>query len=183
MHRTFGILGWVSVFVAMFGGTSSLGSDQVVRADARRALAAPYRVDDPDVAAFRLSFDLLLTNRSDKDIDLPTSDLGNSEATRLTVLGVQSKQPGGAWTYLSQSSWYDTGGIRYLPCRPLPPGETRQIGNAVSGLLVLRNQLAKLGGEPTVRLNLLLFCRQPDGRVSTTSATTEAFGLRLPAEH
>jgi hypothetical protein len=96
--------------------------------------------------------------------------------------GLQSKQPDGTWTYLVRSSWYDTGTMKYETCTSLSSEGTAEIGNVASGLLLLKKQLAGLGGEPTVRLNLMIFCRQLDGKVLTTSVTTDAFGLRLPTQ-
>jgi hypothetical protein len=57
-----------------------------------------------------------------------------------------------------------------------------EIGNVESGLVLLKKQLAGLGREPTVRLNLRFFCWQSDGKMVDASATTDAFVLRLPAQ-
>jgi hypothetical protein len=96
------------------------------------------------------------------------------------VLGVQAKQPDGSWTHVVQSSWYDAGSIKYELCTSLPPGGAAEFANLPSGLFLLNTQLAGLGNEPTVRFNLMIFCRQPDGGVLTTTVTTGGFSLRLP---
>jgi hypothetical protein len=57
-----------------------------------------------------------------------------------------------------------------------------EIENVASGFMLLKKRLAGLGAEPTVRLNLWIFCRQPNGQVLVTSVTTDGFGLRLPAQ-
>jgi hypothetical protein len=169
----------LSLAAALAGLIPALGSDQTIRAEVQHALATPYSTEDPEVAAFRLKFDLRLTNRSAKLVDLPTSETRDGETTRIAVLGVQSKQPDGTWTYLVRSSWYDTGTMKYETCTSPSSEGTAEIGNVASGLLLLKKQLAGLGGEPTVRLNLMIFCRQLDGKVLTTSVTTDAFGIRL----
>jgi hypothetical protein len=172
----------ILILAALPGLGSGLSSDQPALAEVQHALATPYRVDDPDVAGFNLKFDLQLTNQSEKVMQLPIFNAGEDDAVRYAVSGVQSKQPDGTWAYIVQSSWYGVGTIKYLPCKPLSPGRTEEIKGMGTGLVMLKKQLAALGGEPTVRLNLLFFCRQPDGQLAAASATTEAFPLRLPAQ-
>ena len=167
---------------ALPGLVSALSSDPPIRAEVQHPLATPDRANDPDVAAFKLKFDVRLTNRSEKVMDLPAFSADEDDTTRMAVLGVQAKQRDGTWAFISQSSWYDDGKIKYQSCRSLLTGETGEITGVVSGLFMLRKQLVSLGGEPIVRLNLMIFCRQPDGKVRTASVTTDEFGLRLPAQ-
>lgn len=160
----------------------ALGSDQKVRAEVQHARATSYRDDDPEVAAFTLKFDVRLTNRSAKSVRVPNSGTGNSNANRMTVLAMEAKQPDGTWAYLFQSTFYDTGAAKYDSCTPLSSSGIANIGNMETRLVLLKKQLAGLGKEPTVRLGLWFFCRQPDGQEPITSATTDAFTLRLPTQ-
>lgn len=155
-------------------------SDNNVRAKVGHIVATPYHTEDPEVAGFKLSFDVELANGSDKPIYLPRPVSGTHETTRVAVLSVESKQRNGVWKYVVQSTWVDAGSIKYGTCRPLPSGGVVEIRDVPSGLLVLKKQLAELGDEPTVRFGLWIFCRQPGGKVLTTSVTTDALVLPLP---
>jgi hypothetical protein len=178
MHWT---ASYLILTVALSGGGAGLNSAQPIRAEILQAQATPYRADDPDVAAFNLKFDVRLANGSGGSVNIPKAATGDGGTTRVAVLGVQAKQRDGIWAQVVQSSWYDTGSIKYEPCTLLPPGGAAEFANLPSGLLLLKSQLAGLGNEPTVRFNLMFLCRQPDGKVVTKTVTTGAFDLRLPA--
>ena len=180
MQQTVLVTSRILILAALSGAVPSLSSQQAVRVEVQHALATPYRADDPDVAAFKLKFDVRLTNRSGGPVDIPRSETGHGGTTRVAVLGVQAKRPDGRWTHVVQSSWYDVDTIKYESCTSLPPGGAAEFANLPSGLLLLNTQLAGLGNEPTVRFNLMIFCRQPDGKVLTTTVTTDGFDLRLP---
>lgn len=180
MQQTIFALSRCLMFAALPGLVMGFSSDQPVRAEVHHVLATPYGVDDPDIAAFTLKVDLRLTNRSERVIYLPISS--STEMKTLSIIGVQSKQPDGTWAYITQSSWYDTGTTKYQPCGLLSSGRTEEIKGVADGLVVLKKQLQNLGSEPTLRLNLMFYCREPDGQVKFKWATTEAFPLRLPAQ-
>ena len=182
MLRAATLLRRLFIAAALAGELPALGSDQAIRAEVQHALATPYRTDDPEVAAFTLKFDVRLTSRSTTPVVLPILKTNEGETTRVSVLGAQSKQPEGTWTYLLRSSWYDTGTLKYESCISLSSTRTAEIKNVASGFVLLKKQLAGLGSEPTVRLNLWFFCQQPDGTVLIKSATTDAFVLRLPTQ-
>jgi len=171
----------ILVLAAMSGMIPGFGSDQPFQAEVERAAATPYHTDDPDVAGFKLRFSVRLTNRSGGALELPKSGTGDGATTRVAVLGLEAKRPDGSWSRVFQSSWYDTGSIKYESCASLPPGGSAEFLDLTSGLLLLDKQLAGLGNEPTVRFNLMMFCRQGDGKVVTKTVTTDGFALRLPA--
>jgi len=182
MRQPATVIGRLSLAVALASVFPALSSDRSIRAEVQHALANPYRTDDPEVAAYTLKFDLRLTSRSAKLVSLPGPEARDGETTRIVVMGMQSRQPDGRWTYLFQSSWYGTSTTKYESCTSLSPEKTAEIENVESGLTLMKKQLAGLGTEPNVRLNLWFFCRQPNGKVLTTSVTTDAFVLRLPAQ-
>lgn len=160
----------------------AMRADETFLAEAQHALATPVHSDDPEVATLKLTFDLRLTNRSTKPVNIPKPETGSSDTTRIVVLGLQSRRPDGPWSNVFQASWYGIGAEKYDPCISIPPSGTIQIDSVESGLVLLRKHLASLGGEPTLRLHLLIFCQQPDGKVLSTTVPTEAFSLRLPAQ-
>jgi hypothetical protein len=176
------ILARLSLAAVIGGVFPALSSDQTIRAEVQHARATPYSTGDPEVAGYQLKLDLRLTNRSAKLVSLPHPKTLGGETEWISVLGMESKKPDGTWTYLFHSSWYGARTTKYEPCTSLSPGRTTEIENVASGFVLLKTQLAGLGGEPTVRLNVMMFCRQPDGKVPTTSVTTNEFVLRLPAQ-
>jgi hypothetical protein len=154
-------------------------SEQIVRAEIRRVLATPNAVDDQDVASFTLRFDVRLVNISQQILSLPLDSISDAETARFAILGVEVKQPNGIWKWVMRSGWIEAGNIKFQPCKPLRPGETAEIANLSSGFITLKENLAGLGSEPSVRLHLIFACRQQDGRVLMPSVTTEPFNLRL----
>lgn len=121
-------------------------------------------------------------NRSARVADLPTIQADKGISGRIWLLGLQSKQADGKWTYLAQASLYDTGMVGHAPCTALPRGGTADFTSVALGVPLLRKQVAGLGDHSTMRLNLMLSCRKPDGTVLNTPVTTEDFGLRLSVE-
>ena len=122
MERTVLALNRILVLAAMSGMIPGFGSDQPIQAEVEHAAATPYHTDDPDVAGFKLRFSVRLTNRSGGPLDLPKSGIGDGATTRVAVLGLEAKRPDGSWSRVFQSSWYDTGSIKYESCASLPLG-------------------------------------------------------------
>lgn len=183
-------MGWVRTAavcflfaIALARGFRAASVDSGVRAEARRVALSPGAPqDDPEVAAFRLSFDLHVANGSERPIRLPASGSGKANSVRAAVLGVDSEGPGGNWVHLLQASWYDNGTLSYEPCASLPPGGAGDVRGVKDGFVLLKKQLAGLGEEPTLRLRVMIFCRQPGGRVSAQEVATEGFQVRLRNE-
>jgi hypothetical protein len=138
-------------------------------------------MDDPDVAAFKLKFGVRLANKSKKVMYLPASTVGEGATIELALLGAQAKQSDGSWKYLLQASWYGTRDTKYQNCTAVSPGETGEIGAVDSELVLMKEQLATLGHEPTVRLDLMVDCRRLDGEIAAIGLRTGEFKLKLPA--
>lgn len=156
-------------------------ADPPILAEIPRALVSPYRTDDQDLSGFKLNLDIRVTNRTERPVDLPKSRREGGRTTRVVVMGVQAKQPDGSWSYIVQSSWYGSATDKFESCAVLKPGGVAEYKNVKSGLLLLKTQVAKLGHEPTMRFDLMTFCRQPDGSVLTKNVRTHEFKLRLNA--
>lgn len=167
--------------LSVLSGVAVVGVDsgQPIRVEVQRVLVCPYRSDDPDLATFKLKLSVRLTNRSQEPVLVPTSGTGDRDATRVALLGVQARDATRAWAHIVQSSWYDSGTVKYQACASLPPGAVAEFRNVSSGLVLMNAQLARLGSEPTVRFDLMILCRRQDGKVLSTSATTEEFKLPM----
>jgi len=176
--------------------SSAQSSGEPLRAEIRHAKATPYDIGDPDVAAFHLEFDIRLTNKSKRPIEIPKAapypstrepaptatpiKIDDDENTQVVVIGVQAKQHDGTWADVVQSSWYGSGTEKYEPCTSLPPDAAAELTNLKDGLVLLKEQLTRLGSEPTVRFTLMIFCRQANGKALSKTVRTEGFELRLP---
>lgn len=158
----------------------ALAKAQTVRAEVRHAATAPYTTGDPEVPGYRVEFSLRVVNASDAPVSLPASGTADDGIARLFVASEQRKQPDGSWAYLSQSSYYDSGNIKYGACTTLKPGEATDINGLVDLLLLPKDRRVSVEDGATMRFGLWLLCRQPDGKVMTTSTMTEGFDLRLP---
>jgi hypothetical protein len=170
----------VILVAGLSGIFPALAVDERVQAEIQRISAHLDSPSPPGAANFSLTFDTQFMNRSDKDIYLPSALPENAGVARVAVLAVQVRRSDGVWEYLVRSSWYDAVDAKYEPCRSVPAGETAEIRGVVSGIMLLKKQLAGLGSEPTLRFQLTTFCRQSDGKVLNISATTDGFQLRFP---
>lgn len=160
-----------------------LGGDELIRAEIQKPQPTAYDPGDPDMAGYKIKFDLRLTNHSSQPVSIPKSEAAGSDDAKIVVLGVQAKQPDGKFAHIVRSSSYGTGPPKYPPCTPLQPGKTVQISGVESGILLLRKQVDNLGEEPTIRFDLMMSCKEPDGQIPTKLVTTEEFRIRLPALH
>jgi hypothetical protein len=167
--------------VVAFIFSPAMRADETLRAEAQHAQATPA-TSEPNVARFNLTFDLRLTNRSTKPINIPKPETNLADTTRISVLGMQHRQPDGLWFNVFQASWYGIGTEKYDPCISIPPSGAAQIDGVASSIILLKKELGSLGSEPTLRLHLLIFCQQSDGKVLSITVPTEAFSLRLPAQ-
>src|SRR5947209_2568707 len=111
--RYAGVLAVYSLAVCFSGMFPTVAADETIRAEVQHPAANPVNAEDQDVAAFKVSFDLRMTNRSGKVLQLPRPKGGNGETTRIAVLGVQFRGSDGGWSSLVRSSWYDVGTTKY----------------------------------------------------------------------
>jgi hypothetical protein len=169
------------LLVALLHPLQAFGADAGVRAEVRRVVLTRGEAQaDPEVVTFRVDLDLHLTNGQRRAFGLPMSRVVGANSEKVTILGVDSKQPDKSWLSLLKASWYDNGTLSYEPCTMLRPGSEGDLQNMKSGFLLLKKQLPGLGDEPTLRLQLMIFCRQPSGKVFAQDLMTEPFTVRLP---
>jgi len=155
-------------------------ADPGVRGEVRTVTITLDPSDDPAVAIYLMKFDLRLENRSTEPVNIPKSAAGGHET--VVLLGLQTERPDGSWMNLIQATWLGDATTKYEACVSVPAAATAEIGGVHSGFVLLEKGRKDLGSEPTVRLNLMLLCQLPDGKVLNTSVTTEAFSIRLPIQ-
>ena len=94
----------------------AFSADQLPDSYIRNVTATLAGPADVGIVHFKIHFDLQIANRSQAAINVPPTPKGTGGAdVAATVLGVQSEQPDGSWKYVTQSSFYDTGAVKYPP--------------------------------------------------------------------
>lgn len=172
----------VLVLAAVCGIIPGYCSDQLMQAEVERGAATIYHMDDPDLTGIKIKFGIRVTNRSGVPINLPKPGTGDDGTDLFTVVEFDVKQPDGKWAHLIQSSWYDTGNIKYQSCRPLLPGSVEEFRDLAYVFALLKRQVASLGNKPTLRFTVMFYCRKPDGSVVFKNVRTEGFTLNLPPQ-
>lgn len=167
----------LAVWCSMLNGVSP---EKEVRIEVLRAKATIYAVGDPDVLGIKLEFAIRVTNVSTKAIELPKGRSRDRHRDQVSILGVEARRPDGSWAYVFRGSWYDAGNLDYSSCQVLHPGRSLEIHNLAGGFALPVTQLNSMGQVPTVRLYLMLFCRQADGHAASKVARTEELELLLP---
>lgn len=164
----------VGLLVALFAA----GSDSGIRAEVQRAKARVEETEDQEVVTLKLRLGLRLQNLSTKGAFLPKFQTRGS-GSDIRMLDAQAKQSDGKWAYLVRTGLYDTGATRHAPCTALSPGSAGSFGSIAVGVTLLRKQVNVLGDEPTMRVNLLLTCRKPEGAVVHTAIPIDELRIRL----
>jgi hypothetical protein len=160
--------------------STAVAADIALSSRVHLAAATLSESTNLDIAAYQLRFNLELMNASGKAINIPTVSKTIGVSTQA-VLGVQIQQADGSWKYLSQGSYYGTTTTEYAACSLLDPGATAEINGIVHRMPMLKARAQELGREPTLRLNITIFCKKPDETVVNVSTTTAPFRLTLPS--
>ena len=165
-------MGWVRTAavcflfaIALARGFRAASVDSGVRAEARRVALSPGAPqDDPEVAAFRLSFDLHVANGSERPIRLPASGSGKANSVRAAVLKASTNgakqrcRPCGAATGISsirRSRWiviqypaYCVGTGNNAAAMAGAVAGCQNTGNTIAGFMQKIGQQATVGGDP-----------------------------------
>jgi len=188
MHRTPLVHYAISATVVLIGTVPLLGSDPSIEAEVRHPVATLYPSELQDRLVYSVKFDLRLTNRLDKPVSLPLPEKWVDETSGIAMEGIAMKLPFDTWKYIQaglvliQPSVVGDGKHKFEGCISLQPGETREIRGAGDELDVMRNRVAEVGSEPTLRLDLVMLCLGTDLKLVGSRARTNEFILRLPAE-
>jgi hypothetical protein len=182
MRRMIATASRLILAVAFAAGTRAVGEDSSVRAEVRQVALTRGAPRGDLLAALELSFDLHISNGTRRPLRIPETRARSAGSERAAVLGVDSKLPDLSWVNLLRTTWVGNGNERYEACVLLPPGSEGDVSGIRSGFLLLKEQLRSLGDEPTLRLQIMLSCKQPGGRVLTEGVTTEEFRVRLVAD-
>ncbi len=175
-------LGLLCLLATTTQSLPAMVDDQPIQVEASRPRLAAFDAGSSDVAGFELTIDLRLTNRSEEFTSIPDVRVDSNEATWITFDGVLSQRPDGTWGYVVNPGLpvYPEN-TRYASCTSLRPGATADFSGVKTRFAMLDKRRAGLGSKPNVRLNLVLLCRQPDGKVITKILATDPFVVSLPS--
>jgi hypothetical protein len=164
-------------------GMPALAADPAIRAELQNPAAVRFNPRSTEPAVFNLTFDVRVTNLSKDPVTIPEPDKGPDGAHWFELYSVQSQQAAGNWSSVSDNGNHMLkGSTQFVPCRLLSPGETVEIKNVSSGIILYSIQRGRLGAKSVVRLVVALVCRQQDGELHTESMTTDPFVLSMPAQ-
>ena len=140
------------------------------------------RTGPPNLAGFTLVFDARFASQSDTPVEMPDRDGASVQTAGITQNGVESQQSDGSWRSLVNGGTLLWKGDTVFPDRKsLGAKETLELKGVSSRLVIYKSQLAELGVEPTLRLTLILSCKQRDGNVAVKSFVTSPFVLTMNA--
>lgn len=168
-------------FVAALIPTLSAATDDAVRVEVERPQLV---VDDtitqsPNLAGFKLSFDARFTNLSKTPVDIPDLDELRGGVVGITLNGVESQQSDGSWRFVVPGGtllW--KGDTVFADCKSLRPNETAEMKGVSDQLAIYKSNLGGLGPKATLRLTLVLSCKQQD---ALKTVKTNPFVLSIPS--
>jgi len=169
-----------SLAIALLGAPLLAASDQTIRVEVGRVAAVPFDSGTPELLAFKLTYDAQFTNQSEVPVYIPDPNKGPDGAFRIAFYSLRFQQADGAWRYVvdpGMLAW--KGDTQFAPCRSLGPKETLEIKNLQDPFSIREKQLTAMGSKPTVRIALVLVCRQQDGVLVSTTLETDPFVLSM----
>jgi len=176
---------WVirGLFILLAAGVvANATSEPALTALIHGLVATPAEGGPPSLLQVGIQFGARLTNKSGTTVPVPQETAAEGGAIRSAVIIAELQEPNGDWRRLFTSFWFGSPKDIYEPCAQLAPGGTTEIKGLDDKMVFPRSGLGSAGPDITIRFDLWLFCRQPDGTVPDTSVTTEPFSLKLPSE-
>jgi hypothetical protein len=127
-------------------------------------------------------FDARFTNQSKTPVDIPDLDASRGGVVGIELHGVESQQNDGSWRVVvpgGMLGWkIDT---VFADCKSLGPNETAEVKRVSRPFVVFKSNLKGLEGpRATLRLYLVLPCKQRDGKVISKTVRTDPFVLSIP---
>ncbi len=128
----------------------------------------------------KLVFDARFTNLGDAPVEIPD---------RISIRGVAGIFENGVEAQQSDGSWrtvYSGGDVMWIGdtvfpiCQSLNPKETLVVKGVWGPLVDSESNLLSLSPRATIRLYLVLPCKQRDGKVTSKTVRTDPFVLSIP---
>ena len=168
------------VVTLIFGGISATRAANLPESRVRNVEIALSEETNESFIFFKIRFDLEVKNQSDKLISVPARSGDSDNVVTGFVLAVQRQMEDGSWKYLSQAPYYGSSETKYADCSSLRPGQTTEINSLIHVLPLAQMRARELGSEPTLRVDVMIFCKESDGTIVNVTTRSAPFSSRLP---
>jgi len=167
------------IFVAAVIPTASGATDDTLKVKAEQPRIVADGTADI-LGRLKLVFDARFTNLGDAPVEIPD---------RVSVVGVAGIFENGVEAQQSDGSWrtlYNGGDVMWIGntvfpvCKSLNPKETLVVKGVWGPLVDSETNLRGLSPRATIRLYLVLACKQRDGKVTSKTVRTAPFVLSIP---
>jgi hypothetical protein len=162
--------------------SASAATDDGLRVEVEQPRLVPDTALDPN-ARLNLVFDARFTNRGDAPVEVPDR-VWVGDVAGISTHGLDSQQSDGSWRTVEGG-----GDLMWKPdtvfprCKLLNTKETFEVKGVSGPFVVFKSNLKGLAGTTaTLRLHLLLPCKQRDGKPVLKTARTEPFVLSIPPQ-
>jgi hypothetical protein len=167
------------IFVAAVIPTASEATDDTLKAKAEQPRVVADETADI-LGRLKLVFDARFTNLGDAPVEIPDR-ISIRGVAGISENGVDSQQSDGSWRTVNNGGdvmWI--GDIVFPLCKSLNPKETLVVKGVWGPLVDSESNLLSLSPRPTIRLYLVLPCKQRDGKVTSKTVRTDPFVVSIP---
>lgn len=167
-------------FVAAMIPTLSAATDDALKVTVEEPRLVVDKAQYSILAGVKLVFDARFTNLADTPVEIPDRATAGGVAG-IFENGVKSQQSDGSWRTVNNGGdlmW--RGDTIFPPCKSLGPKETLVVKGVSGPLVDSKSNLRGLSPTATVRLYLVLPCKQRDGKVTSKTVPTDPFVLSIP---
>ena len=134
----------------------------------------------PYLTGYKLAFDARFTNQGNALVEIPGSAATGGVAG-ISQNGVESQQSDGSWRTVENGGDLMWKGDTIFPmCKSLSPKAILAVKGLSGPFVVFKSNLRGLGPTATIRLYLVLPCKQQDGKVISKTVRTAPFVLSIP---
>ena len=167
-------------FVAAVIPALSGVTDDALKVEVVRPRVVADKAQYSILARLKLMLDAQFTNLADAPVEIPD---------RASVVGVAGIFENGVEAQQSDGSWrtmYSGGDVMWIGdtvfpmCKSLNPKENLVVKGVWGPLVDSKSNLDRLGTRATVRLYLVLTCKQQDGKRVLKTVKTNPFVLSIP---
>lgn len=168
-------------FVAAVIPTVSGSPDDTFKVEAEQPRIVGHDTEHSILGRLTLVFDARFTNLGDAPVEVPDR-ISIKGVAGISENGVDSRQSDGSWKTVNHGGdlmWI--GDIVFPVCKVLNPKETLVVKGVWGPLVDSESNLRGLSPRATIRADLVLPCKQRDGKVVSKIVKTNPFVLSIPS--
>lgn len=168
-------------FAAALIPTVSGAVDDTLKIEAEQPRVVANRAEYSILGRLKLVFDARFTNLGDAPVEIPDR-ISMKGVAGMSENGVDSQQNDGSWrTVYGGGDVMWIGDIVFPSCKVLSPKETFVVKGVWGPLVDSESNLRSLSPRATIRVYLVLPCKQRDGKVVSKIVKTDPFVLSIPS--